>query len=213
MSRKKKISPRRLEANRQNALKSTGPRTPDGKARSAQNAITHHLSNPLSAAHFLHSEDEARFIRLFAEYVATYRPQHRDEYDLLTEAVYAKWRQQRLWLAETAQIEIAMARHEGELHKALPLADSAAHLAHGIAHSADLLRLYQRYDAQLHRQYRRCLEELRNLQAQRESAPASPTVPQPIPPQPENTLPPNEPNSTPNPKQPNDLAPTPIPLR
>jgi len=32
------VSPARLAANRANAAKSTGPRTPQGKARSAQNA-------------------------------------------------------------------------------------------------------------------------------------------------------------------------------
>ncbi len=217
MSRKKNqarknqnVSARRLEANRQNALKSTGPRTPEGKAKSAQNATTHGLSNPLSKSHLLHSEDETQFQTVFAEYVATYRPQHRDEYDLLTEAVYAKWRQQRLWLGETGQIELSIARHESALLKELPRADEAAHLANGIAHSADLLRLYQRYNAQLHRQYLRCLAELRSLQADRLPLPDdSPNEPILVPPpssltSPQSTAPtpgsaptavsPNEPN-------------------
>lgn len=37
----KAVSPRKLEANRRNAKRSTGPKTPDGKAKSSQNAITH----------------------------------------------------------------------------------------------------------------------------------------------------------------------------
>ncbi len=59
----------------------------------------------------------------------TYQPQHRDEYDLVTEAAYAKWRQHRMWLAETAQIEVAIALNESELRKELPAADHAAQLA------------------------------------------------------------------------------------
>ena len=37
-------SPRRLAANRANAAKSTGPRTPEGKARSSQNARKHQFT-------------------------------------------------------------------------------------------------------------------------------------------------------------------------
>ena len=36
-------TPARLAANRQNALRSTGPRTPEGKAVACQNARTHGL--------------------------------------------------------------------------------------------------------------------------------------------------------------------------
>ena len=99
--------------------------------------------------------------------MVTYNPQHPDELDLLTEAVFAKWRQQRIWLAETAQIEIAIAQGESELRKSLPTADAKAHLANGIAKSEAVLKLYLRYDAQLHRHYRNCLKDLRDLQAQR----------------------------------------------
>ena len=38
---KRPISPRKLEANRENAKRSTGPTSPEGKAKSAQNATKH----------------------------------------------------------------------------------------------------------------------------------------------------------------------------
>ena len=164
-------SQKRIEANRRNAQKSTGPLTAEGKAKPATNSNIHGFSslnqNPLAPGCFLHTEDESQFLGLLNEYVATYKTQHPDELDLLTEAVFAKWRQQRIWLAETAQIEIAIAQGESELRKSLPTADAKAHLANGIAKSEAVLKLYLRYDAQLHRHYRNCLKDLRDLQAQR----------------------------------------------
>jgi len=154
----RKSSQNRIEANRRNAQKSTGPRTEEGKARSAKNSTAHGFSalnsNPLDRGCFLHVEDEPQFLGLLNEYVKTYHPQHPDELDLLTEAVYAKWRQHRIWLAETAHIEIAIANHETELRRSLPAANNNAQLANGFAHSEQMLKLYIRYDAQLHRHYR-----------------------------------------------------------
>ncbi len=38
---KKAVSQRQMEANRRNAISSTGPRTVEGKARSSRNALKH----------------------------------------------------------------------------------------------------------------------------------------------------------------------------
>ena len=199
---------RRIEANRRNALKSTGPRTPEGKAKAAQNATTHGLARltitPINPGCFLPNEDPAAFLDLLNEYVDTYRPQHRDEIDLLTEAVFAKWRQQRLWLAESAQLQMAIALHEPDLRKSLPNIDPAAQLANGLAKSDVTLRLHIRYEAQLHRQYLRCLKELRDLQDDRQAgrqplepqngdSPIEP-IPTPKPPQSQEPTPPETPN-------------------
>ncbi len=53
---KKLISARKLAANRQNAQKSTGPRTPEGKAQSRRNALKHGI---FARKVFATTEDEA----------------------------------------------------------------------------------------------------------------------------------------------------------
>jgi len=47
------VSPRKIEANRQNAQRSTGPKTPEGKAKSGRNSITHGIF----AKHFLNQAE------------------------------------------------------------------------------------------------------------------------------------------------------------
>ena len=80
-----------IEANRSNALKSIGHRTPAGKAQSARNALQHGLAS-ISAHAFLAVEDQAAFERLLHRYVLKYQPALADEVDLLTDAVFCKWR-------------------------------------------------------------------------------------------------------------------------
>ena len=165
----RKSSARRRPANRRQAIPI--------KAATQEPATLHR--NPLPAGCLLRIEDEPAFKGMLDEYVATYCPRHRDELDLLTEAVYAKFRQTRVWLAETGQLEIAIALHETELRRQLPTAGAHGHLANGFAHSEKLVQLYLRYSNQLHRHYLRCLKELRDLQASRRLEPPSHPI-QPI---------------------------------
>ncbi len=64
-------SPARLEANRKNALHSSGPRTPEGKERSRANALKHGLTGEGIA---LPQEDAAEVGRRFAAMQAELRP-------------------------------------------------------------------------------------------------------------------------------------------
>jgi len=61
---RKRASPR-VRANRSNAKKSTGPKTPNGKKRSASNAILHGLSSEISE--FGCDPDLDRFVELLCE--------------------------------------------------------------------------------------------------------------------------------------------------
>ena len=71
------ISEKRLSANRANAVRSTGPRTDEGKARSAQNARKHGFT----ASNFsvLRLEDPGELDALRAEAIHVYRPLNAEE--------------------------------------------------------------------------------------------------------------------------------------
>ena len=92
-------SSRRAEANRLNAQKSTGPRTPEGKARSSMNAVTHGLT---SQAALLEGEDPAKLEELGAEMMAHLKPADPVQRALAERIVALTWRLRRVARAEAA---------------------------------------------------------------------------------------------------------------
>jgi hypothetical protein len=88
---------KRTIRNRANAARSTGPTTPAGKDRSAQNAATHH---GFCANVVLPGEDEIRFRALRRSILAGLNPQTAAELFLADRACALIWRLDRCQLAE-----------------------------------------------------------------------------------------------------------------
>src|SRR5262249_7064200 len=86
-------SMRRIEANRQNAQRSTGPKTATGKARVAQNAITHGL---LSEQALLPDEDPEALEALAEAVRAAWKPEGAQEDLLVDWMIQTLWRPRRL---------------------------------------------------------------------------------------------------------------------
>ena len=74
---RKPASPEQLAANRANAAKSTGPKTPDGKARSSQNALKHGFTASTFAV--VRLEDLQEIANLKSDLVAVYQPVNAQE--------------------------------------------------------------------------------------------------------------------------------------
>ena len=88
-----------ISANRQNAQKSTGPRTPEGKATVSQNALKHGL---LSAAVLLPKEDETDFLEFSQCLRSHLAPVGEWEIFLADRIIANAWRLRRVTMAETS---------------------------------------------------------------------------------------------------------------
>jgi hypothetical protein len=133
-------SPERLAANAANAQHSTGPRTPEGQARSSQNARTHGLTaRDLVIAPNEHQE----FEELLNDYRTAVKPQDGVQQSLFEELVGAAWNLRRIRRLEVRACSDTTLS-AGQLEK-------------------DLDRLV-RYKTCIERTFHRSLKELKALQ-------------------------------------------------
>ena len=137
-------SPARLAANAANAQFSTGPRTPEGKIRSSQNASKHGLT---AREVIIAAGEQEEFDDLLANYQADVKPQGAIQQTLFNQLVAAAWNLRRIGRMESALCA-------GASYKDL-LAN------HDLQHQLDQLARHQR---RLERCFHRCLKELKTLQ-------------------------------------------------
>ena len=90
---------RQIEANRRNALKSTGPATPEGKQRSRCNAVRHGLTAETVIAVLENSEDYEAFQ---AAVISDYDAETAVERELVLRLASVLWRLRRATGMETA---------------------------------------------------------------------------------------------------------------
>jgi hypothetical protein len=94
-----------IKANQENAKKSTGPKTVEGKQRSSMNAMTHGIFAQIP---ILPGEDRENFTALANAINQTYKPQDAMEVILVERITVASFRQIRLREVEAAHIKINM---------------------------------------------------------------------------------------------------------
>ncbi len=94
---KRPISEARLAANRANAKKSTGPRTPEGKQRSCMNATRHAI---LGQVLHLTGKDLAAYNEFTSSYLETLQPKGAVETQLANTCADLQFRLHRIAAAE-----------------------------------------------------------------------------------------------------------------
>lgn len=156
---------KQIEANRANALKSTGPRTKIGKSISSRNSIRHGL---LSASVLLEGESAFRFHQLIDSLIAEFQPQGECQIALVQSMAVARWRQMRLWGFERATLTEEIQRQQSEPDAAENQPSSnlkAARAFSKLGETSRALDLIQRYETSYVRMYGRCLDRLKQLRA------------------------------------------------
>jgi hypothetical protein len=101
---KKMATEKQIAANRANAAKSTGAKTPAGRAASSRNAAKHNL---LTRSFVLKGECPARFEAFVASFYAEYNPSTPTETALVDTMATARWR-----LIRMSNLEAAIIDHE-----------------------------------------------------------------------------------------------------
>jgi hypothetical protein len=212
------ISEKQFAANRANAGKSTGPRTPEGKARSCRNARTHGFTASTFAVVRLEELDE--IARLKHDLLAVHQPVNSQELFALEQMALAQQTMFRAARLEsgifTTCLEMAL-NHDGtpftpmspelvgdlsldiEIARAQNRNYALADGFHRLARKDNTFPLLLRYKVQTERLYRRAVEEFDRLKRLRPELPNEPILEvQPEEKEPDST-PTDEPISNPQP--------------
>jgi hypothetical protein len=143
-------SDRRKRANQRNAKRSSGPKTPEGKAASAGNATTHGLTSAFSV---LPHEDPSAFQRLLEKLAKEFTPGTEHEKFLVDIMAQSRWRLERTRRFE----DIAFEQMFGEVDMSDPDHMIVVKLTNRTTNIIDLL---QRYATAAERSYFRAHREL-----------------------------------------------------
>ncbi len=94
----KTTSVKRINANRENAKKSTGPKTASGKFRSCRNALKHGLD---SRNHLIIGEDVKEFQEMKESYIKMLEPSNILEVEECMQIIAMSWKIRRFSVVET----------------------------------------------------------------------------------------------------------------
>ena len=168
----------RIKANRNNAKKSTGPRTQEGKTRSAKNALKHGL---LARDTVMPGEDPADFDRQLSALDADIQPGNSLEFELVRQIADAQWRMRRLTRLETGFLAAAVDDQRRHLEKRRPDELRPGYDGETLLLGSAMLDRTQafvhlaRYDGHLSRRFFRAVKQLSDLRDAQHKRDASST--------------------------------------
>jgi hypothetical protein len=154
----------RAAINRENAQKSTGPRTPAGKQRSSLNALRHGLTGHTIV---LPSEDQSAYQRHSQSFLAEYQPKGATETQLVQSLLDTAWQLNRAAAVETNLFSLGITESEERIRATHPDAETALAMALAYREHNRAFANIGIYRQRLAREFERTLILLRQIQAER----------------------------------------------
>ena len=155
---------KQFAANRQNAQKSTGPKTPEGRAAVRLNGVKHGLT---AETIVLKGESEADFTAMLDSFEAEHDPVTPTEEALVVQLALANWRLRRLYHQEGGFYTYEI-KSLADIGKDLRL-DDAGQMTRAAGWGEKTLVLFNRQEVRLERTFYRALHELQRLRKEREA--------------------------------------------
>jgi len=191
-------SQQQIDANRQNAQKSTGPKTPEGKAAVSQNARTHGLTAQQVC---LSGEDQEEFEASRQAFEDELKPVGPLQTFLVQQIVMAAWRLSRLRTLEAGLFQLRSINDKQDLetdytNNLSQRVRLAYHFRRDIA-GQNTVNMLGRYETRVERSFYRALHELQRFQAPPKEKVAKQSQSAPEPEQPQDFTPPSAPSPSP----------------
>src|SRR5437870_5718536 len=146
---------KQIEANRENAKRSTGPRTPQGKSASSRNALKHGL---YAEQLLLPFESEKEFEEHAAGFRDEYQPSTPTAHTLVNQIIWSSWLLRRFRILEanyydqrTAELDNEKPRNEYDM------------MTYVFRFSDNILDSMSRQQARVERSFYRALHELQRV--------------------------------------------------
>ena len=114
----------------------------------------------------LTNESHTKFDELHQTYIETFQPANGVEMDLIDQMVASQWRLRRVWIMQTAALDLKMDQQDAEIAKKFNQIDQATRLTVAfttLANDEKSLDLLLRYETTYNRLYQRAMNTLTRL--------------------------------------------------
>jgi hypothetical protein len=158
------VSERRIEANRTNAQRSTGPRTAAGRARSSLNALRHGITGQVSITTV---EDRAAHDNFFQELIDRFQPEDALELQFASLIAEDFWRLQRIRAVENDMLALGNFSDAADIDVDHPEIHASLTRARTFAEQSKDFERLTLYEQRINRALEKNRSQLDELQAER----------------------------------------------